>query len=150
MFSDEYRNSGLQTIHRFGNSNALEDSMRERVACYIQQRLESSDLCPESVFRDVGISRSRLYRLFAQSGGVANYIRLSRLRKARAALLSASRPRISSIAYQFGFTSHAHFSRVFKRHFGYTPWECVATASGSHPSKGLESDSQHNSATSTG
>lgn len=151
MCPDESQDSGLElkTIHRFGSSSAWEDSMRERVARYIHQRLESSDLCPESIFRDVGISRSRLYRLFEETGGVANYIKLSRLWKARAALLSASRPRISSIAYQFGFISHAHFSRVFKRHFGYTPWECV-TASGNHPPKSLESDSQGSCATSTG
>ena len=114
-------------------SSALDDPLRERVAQYIQQRLESTDLCPESIFREVGISRSRLYRMFEESGGVANYIRLCRLRGARAALLSPLRPRISNIASQLGFTSHAHFSRFFKRHFGYTPWEFATAGRGPAP-----------------
>jgi AraC-like DNA-binding protein len=151
MVSDESQDADLELemIHRFGCSSAVEDSMRERVARYIQRRLESSDLCPESVFRDVGISRSRLYRLFEETGGVANYIRLCRLRKAREALLSPSPPRVSNIAYQFGFTSHAHFSRVFKRYFGCTPRECVTASRGQRP-KSLESDPLGSSASSAG
>jgi AraC-like DNA-binding protein len=105
--------------------NNPDDPMLDRVARHIQQHLELPDLSPDSICRKVGVSRSQLYRLFSGTGGVANYIRLCRLTRARDELSSSPRQRISSIAYKFGFASHAHFSRVFKQHFGYTPWECV-------------------------
>ncbi len=103
-------------------------SMFNRVVHHIERNIESQELSPHSICRQVGISRSQLYRLFVSAGGVANYIRLRRLMKARAELASPSRQRISNVAYKYGFTSHAHFSRVFKQYFGCTPWECITSS----------------------
>jgi AraC-like DNA-binding protein len=108
-------------------------SMFTRVVQYIERNIESPELSPQSICRRVGISRSQLYRLFVSAGGVANYIRLSRLLKARAELASSARQRISNVAYKYGFTSHAHFSRVFKQHFGCTPWECITSSRADAP-----------------
>lgn len=91
-----------------------------RVRRYIDQNLGSATLSPVTICRDVGVSRSQLYRLFAESDGVSRYILTCRLLKAHAALLSSAE-RVSNVAFAFGFSSHAHFSRVFKRHFGYAP-----------------------------
>lgn len=107
---------------------ATDPSMFNRVVLHIERNIESPELSPQSICRHIGISRSQLYRLFVNAGGVANYIRLCRLMKARAELTSTSRQRIASVAYKYGFTSHAHFSRVFKQYFGYTPWECIASS----------------------
>jgi AraC-like DNA-binding protein len=124
-------------LHQISNGLALaaaaETTMRMRVVRHIERHIESQELSPMSICRHVGVSRSQLYRLFVDDGGVANYIRLRRLVEARAELISPSRQRISNVAYKYGFTSHAHFSRVFKQHFGHTPWECIASSRAAVP-----------------
>nr|WP_274706093.1 MULTISPECIES: helix-turn-helix domain-containing protein [unclassified Pseudomonas] len=73
----------------------------------------------------MGISRAGLYRLFGQESGVAAYIQRRRLDKIRAILQGDSgvQHRTSGLAFQFGFKSESHFSRSFKRAFGYSPKE---------------------------
>ena len=105
----------------------IDRSMMLRVKQYIERHLESSDLCQESICRHVGISRSQLYRLFSESGGVASHIRRLRLMKAKTEILSdrSSNARIADIAYRYGFASNAHFSRAFRQQFGHTPRESL-------------------------
>jgi AraC-like DNA-binding protein len=98
-----------------------------RVKRYIEQHLGSTALSPVMICRNVGVSRSQLYRLFSGSDGVSRYIRTRRLLKARAVLL-ASAERVSNVAFAFGFSSHAHFSRVFKQTFGYAPGNVLVRA----------------------
>jgi len=98
-----------------------------RVKRYIEQNLGSTALSPEMICRNVGVSRSQLYRLFSGNDGVSRYIRTRRLLKARAVLL-ASAERVSNVAFALGFSSHAHFSRVFKQQFGYAPGNMLVRA----------------------
>jgi AraC-like DNA-binding protein len=99
-------------------------AVRERITRFIEQNLGSNELTPRMICRHIGVSRTQLYRLFADSSGVARYIRTRRLLKARATLISSA-DGVANVAHACGFSSHAHFSRVFKRHFGYTPWQCA-------------------------
>jgi AraC-like DNA-binding protein len=58
---------------------------------------------------------------------VAAFIQKRRLRRIHAILADArDRRPIAEIAYQFGFPSGAHFSRVFRRTYGYSPREVRA------------------------
>jgi AraC-like DNA-binding protein len=50
----------------------------------------------------------------------SQWIRIKRLEKARALLLSTTMT-ITDICYTLGFEHIAHFSRLFKAHFGYPP-----------------------------
>lgn len=52
----------------------------------------------------------------------SRWIRLKRLEKAQQ-MLSATNMSVTSICYELGFESIAHFSRVFKSRFGYPPTE---------------------------
>ena len=77
----------------------------------------------------VGMSRSNLYRLFEDTGGVARYIRRERLLEARAVLTDpASTQSISSIADDLCFADASSFSRAFKREFGHSPGELRSAA----------------------
>jgi len=88
----------------------------------IAARLADRDLTPEKLCQELGISRSRLYRIFEPVGGVSNYIRRRRLLKTRDALGdSADGSPISSIAEKWGFMDPSTYSRAFRKEFGISP-----------------------------
>ena len=89
----------------------------------IEARLADPELTPEALARALGLSRARLYRVFAPVGGVAAYIRARRLKRSLADLLDpaqAHRP-IYEIAFAWRFGSESDFSRAFRRRFGLSP-----------------------------
>lgn len=96
----------------------------DQVRRAIQRRLHSATLNAASLCRDVGMSRSQLYRLMEGEGGVAHYIQRLRLQASHAALSDAQEQRsIAAIAEAFGFYDASTFSRAFRREFGITPSE---------------------------
>ncbi len=95
---------------------------RERVRQAVRQHLRTPDLGPTTLSKLVGMSRSNLYRLFDDTGGVARYIQRQRLLEARAVLSDPSNTQsISGIAEDLCFADASSFSRTFKREFGYVP-----------------------------
>jgi AraC-like DNA-binding protein len=104
-----------------------DSSVMEKIKRYVDDNLQMPGLNQESICKQLGLSRSTLYRLFSEQGGVACYIRRCRLIRARTALIASptTSRRISAIAYRCGFSSDTQFSRTFKSYFGYTPRECV-------------------------
>lgn len=114
--------------------DAISATLLERARRFIQHHLFEPDLSIERMTRELGISRSRLYRLFDASGGVVHYIQHRRLLAAHAALSDPNdRRRILDIADEHGFCDGAEFSRAFRREFGYCPSE-VRTGVKSGPS----------------
>ncbi|MBN9086039.1 MAG: helix-turn-helix domain-containing protein [Reyranella sp.] len=103
-----------------------------RIQRHIADSLDSPELHPEALCRAFGISRTQLYRLFERLGGVAIYIQEQRLARAYAELSNPARihRRIYDIAFDWGFSSEAHFSRVFRRAFGMSPSDARAHAHG--------------------
>ncbi|ANK85795.1 MULTISPECIES: helix-turn-helix domain-containing protein [unclassified Rhizobium] len=93
-----------------------------RLRRHIEENLHRSDLSPSALTRDLGVSRSQLYRQFG-IGGVETYIRRRRLRRCLLALCDPRHAdrRIGDIAYEMGFADEAHFSRLFRRTFGLSP-----------------------------
>src|SRR5215472_2826247 len=77
----------------------------------------------------VVMSRSNLYRLFEDTGGIARYIRRERLLEARAVLSNLETTQtISEIAEEFCFADASSFSRAFKREFGCSPGDARSAA----------------------
>lgn len=109
----------------------------EQVGKAIRQRLHSATLNVASVCRDVGMSRSQLYRLLEGAGGVAHHIQRLRLQAGYGALADAEDNRsIASIAEAFGFYDASTFSRAFRREFGVTPSDLgMAARVGAAPSR---------------
>ena len=89
----------------------------------IKDNLGDETLGPAMLASMLGVSRASLYRAFAPCGGIADYIRDARLRKAYGALTAtnAHQKRVSLVAYELGFKDPAHFSRLFKSRFGVAP-----------------------------
>jgi AraC-like DNA-binding protein len=99
-----------------------DDKARHRASCYIDQNLGQQDLTSDKICKEIGLSRSSLYRAFAPLGGVADYVRARRLEAAHAMLENPVHDRhIADIAATLGFVSDAHFSRVFKERYRYSP-----------------------------
>ncbi len=109
---------------------AIEMTMLERIQRHISTRLDSPELHAEALCGLFGISRTRLYRLFEPLGGVASYIQEQRLGRAYAELSNPARNhrRIYEIAFGLGFSSEAHFSRIFRSTFGLSPSDVRARA----------------------
>ncbi len=76
----------------------------------------------ESLSKQVGMSQTKMKKLFKQVYGdsVYQYYQKMRMQEA-AALLKHHNFTITEIGYQLGFTNMSHFSRLFKRHYGKTP-----------------------------
>ena len=93
----------------------------------IEARLGDPELTPDQLCRNVGVSRSRLYRIFEPAGGISNYIRRKRLLETRRALADSADGRsVSNIAESVGFMDPSTYSRMFKREFGLSPKEARA------------------------
>jgi AraC-like DNA-binding protein len=77
----------------------IDAGRKERVRRVIRKHLRTPTFRPSILCRLVGMSRSNLYRLFEDTGGVARYIQRERLLEAHAVLTDpASTQSISSIA----------------------------------------------------
>jgi AraC-like DNA-binding protein len=97
-------------------------AMRRRVENYIETQLGRPDLTPASIAQACDLSRSSLYRLFDQHDGIMAYVKRRRLHRIRAILRANDDPRsLAGICQDHGFQSSAHFSREFRREFGYSP-----------------------------
>ncbi|OHV72812.1 helix-turn-helix domain-containing protein [Ensifer sp. LCM 4579] len=122
--------------------------MMERAHRYIHLHLNSAELTPDAICRAIGISRTRLYQLFEQSGGVLNYIRKRRLQHAYAALSDPTDTRsIAEIAEAAGFEVAANFTRAFSHEFGVSPREIRKAAATHRPILAVTLARRHRGAT---
>jgi AraC-like DNA-binding protein len=120
-----------------GAIQAREHAQLLKAMRFIRENLAAADLSPESVALGVGLSRTVLYRLFENFGGVAAFVRELRLRRCRSEIVSphVAHRQISEIAYDWGFINPAHFTRAFRQRFGLTPREARASIDGSERSE---------------
>jgi AraC-like DNA-binding protein len=108
------------------------ESRKERVRQAIRQQISSARLTPGRLAAMAGISRSALYRLFEDEGGIARLIQDTRLARAHAALTDPSQGTapIADVAARHGFPDPSSFTRAFRRAFGVTPRGARASSAG--------------------
>lgn len=113
--------------HFLEAQEAIDTVIMARAKKIIAARLGDRNLTPEKLCQELGISRSRLYRIFEPVGGVSNYIRRQRLLKTRDALGdSTDGSSISRIAEKWGFMDPSAYSRTFRKEFGIPPKDARA------------------------
>jgi AraC-like DNA-binding protein len=78
--------------------------------------------------RQCAVSRERLHRVLTQWVGMtpADYLRAVRLHRAKQLVLDGEP--VAIVAAECGFADQAHFTRWFRRAFGYTPGDLVQAA----------------------
>src|SRR5690606_4332330 len=91
----------------------------------IEASLSDDRLTPDRLAQRLGVSRAKLYRMFEPIGGIAQYIRDRRLRRAMLELRDVEFRRypIYEIALRAGFSSETTFGRAFRQRYGITPRE---------------------------
>ena len=103
-------------------SAAVAGAALMRARAEIEMRLGSATLSVANLCRKLGVSRSALYRLFADEGGVHAYITRRRLERVAATLSDPlDHDRIADIAERWGFCDAAYLGRLFRERFGMTP-----------------------------
>ncbi|WP_066939894.1 helix-turn-helix domain-containing protein [Microtetraspora fusca] len=116
MFADE-----LGTARQAGNPN---QTLVDRIRDYIDANLGDPDLCPAKVAAAHFISTRHLHNLFRAEGTtIAAWIRSRRLERCRRDLLDPlhCHRSVAALAARWGFLDAAHFSRIFKAAFGFSP-----------------------------
>jgi AraC-like DNA-binding protein len=107
-----------------GTAGTQREALRDRIKHHVAQRLGDPRLSVDEIARALNVSRRQLYNAFAdEPDGVAGYVLAKRLDACRADLADARQAQrsITDIALQRGFTSLAHFSRVFRAATGMAP-----------------------------
>lgn len=108
---------------------AINATLMERVRSVVQRHLRSPSLGTAKLCREAATSRSQLYRLLENEGGVAHYILRRRLSESFTILCDTSSDlSIGRIAEVLCFADASGFSRAFRREFGINPKEVRAAA----------------------
>lgn len=99
-----------------------DDALRGEIIRFIDAHLTDPDLHVPMLCATFCLSRSVIYRLFAEYGGIARFIKRRRLARIRAVVLAnQDRRPLADISADYGFRSPAHFNREFRAVFGYPP-----------------------------
>jgi AraC-like DNA-binding protein len=108
-----------------------------------ESRLADPELSPAMLARELHVSVRTLQRAFTSVGeSAAAYIRQRRLEEARLTLTAPSnRLSITELAAYWQFADSSHFTRAFKKRYGWTPTEYARStrpgeASGRHTGPG--------------
>ena len=107
-------------------STSLDRHFLHKAMNVLKEHLAESDFNAKDFSREIGMSRSQLYRkLHALTGhSISSFIRLYRLRQA-ARLLRKNQDHVSQVCYDVGFNSPSYFSECFRKQFGISPSQMV-------------------------
>lgn len=108
------------------NPSSQAMTRRVRLMTYIEQHLYEPELSVTTIAAALRVTTRCVYRLFdGETETLAEYIRRRRIEESARALANAQQRgrSISTIAYDHGFSSIAHFSKVFREHYGKSPTE---------------------------
>ena len=113
--------AGARPDHIHGRSRSIS---LHRVRQFIEEHLHDHDLNSSLIAAATGLSTRYINSLFADEGlSLMRYVWQRRLEKCRQALQQPAQhgQAIATIAFRWGFTDQAHFSRSFKQAFGLPP-----------------------------
>ncbi len=113
-------------------TSTVREAHLTRIESFIRKNLSDCELDPDAIARACGISTRYLHELFRDTNQtLGSWIRDQRLEACRAMLRDpANRQTVAEIAYRWGFSDQAQFSRAFKTSFGVAPKEFRAEQKG--------------------
>ena len=114
-----------------GEPVALPSVLKLRVRQYVQAHLSDPELSIPGIAQALRCSTRYLHKVFEDDAtSLERLIWTARLERCHAALVHRANAGRSAaqIAFAWGFKSSAHFSRLFKSHYGITPGACQRQA----------------------
>lgn len=122
-----------EMLKRSGEPVPLASMLKMRASQYVRTHLSDPELSIQRIADALRCSKRYLHRVFEDDAvslerQIWNY-RLERCHSALTHEANANRS-AAEIGYAWGFRSSAHFSRLFKQHYGITPGACQRQASG--------------------
>lgn len=112
---------------------------RDAVERMIVENLGDASLSVATLSRGMGMSRSALYRLFEDYGGVARLIQKRRLDGVRQALDNRELAQVADLARTFGFTDESQLSRLFREAYEVSPQAYREEVAASRPDDPVDS-----------
>jgi AraC family transcriptional activator of tynA and feaB len=98
------------------------EALRYRIESYIRDQIRDPDLSIDMIASALRCSKRYLHMAFAACDqSITDHIWTARLDGCRGDLARRQDLTISEIAFAWGFSSSAHFSRAFRKRFGVTP-----------------------------
>lgn len=118
----------LSLLERNGQSSQISqrEALRDRIDRYIDRHLADPQLSVEQVAAALNCSKRHLYNAYADGDEtLAASIVARRLQACARDLLDPAQQHrsVTDIALGWGFSSSAHFSRLFRNHMGCSPSE---------------------------
>ena len=112
--------AGLQ-----GDADAVPGEAVRELLRRVQTAVLAGEQSVSGLAQRCGVSRERIHRVLRQWLGMApaDYLRAVRLHRARQLVLDGVP--VAQVAAECGFADQAHFTRWFRRSFGYTPGDLV-------------------------
>lgn len=116
-----------------------DDALMERIMKSINKNFANSDFNVDMLTEEVGVSRAQLHRKMKEMTGIpaSEFLRNIRLEQA-ARLLKEQKVNVTQVAYSVGFNNLAHFSTIFRRHFGVSPTEFAERSQEERQNEGAE------------
>lgn len=114
-------------LDQIGDNSIVKDSLKRRILQYIDNSLCNPELSNKHVAEAQNISTRYLHKLFQGEPETVHSLILNKRLEKSAALLrdpAYAGHSIERIAYSMGFSSPAHYSRAYKKHFGENPSNC--------------------------
>ena len=93
------------------------EKVKEYIAKHLYERISVAEIA-----EDLGMNASYLNSSFKQQTGkcITDYIQIQKTQQAKI-LLTSGEGSLSDIWTELGYYDQSHFSRIFKKHTGYTP-----------------------------
>ncbi|MBT9487917.1 MAG: helix-turn-helix domain-containing protein [Rubrivivax sp.] len=120
-----------ETLRRIGEPVPLPAMLKLRVNQYVQTHLSDPDLSIQRIADALRCSKRYIHRVFENDAvSLERQIWNQRLERCHSALVHEANVHRSAaeIGFVWGFRSSAHFSRLFKQHYGFTPGTCQRRA----------------------
>ncbi len=115
-----------------GGGTVSQRAIVARIQDYIHNRLDDPTLNPKAIATAHDISVRQLHRIFAAAANatVERWTWNQRLARCRHDLMQPGAVAVSKVAFKWGFSDAAHFSRAFRERYGLAPSQLRKGATG--------------------
>ena len=134
----------IKKITIMAGEDSMDQEFIKKLTKILEVNLEKDQFGVKELIKEVGLSRTQLYRKlhFLTGKSASQFIREYRLQRANE-MLQNNVATASEIAYRVGFGSHTYFNTCFHDYYGYPPGEAkFRKPSVSEKSEGIQTSEQ--------